>query len=432
MKKLLLFLILFAAPSFAQTRYYLGPWVWAVDAQSNGQWQRPSNAIAAIDLRTMSQQGSPGPTANGFGLFATTGTLSSPYVAMGQGNDMATVNVTNTMRNNWESRLGYRPVGTNLAAILWDQLTAGSDPSGAAGPKPLMPGHDNQLELRLGVYRRTEGFRFGVHSHTAKVEAVHQAAYRTVHDDAVAKRVPDDLPGKVLDMWVEKYGISKADKATWERLVPSDLRSTATLVPHATTITENFNGTDSDTVCAQLSCTEVDGDWDLVSNKARLVSNFGSTMRDVRADSDLSSVDHYSQIVADNESGTVSYVATRFASAAETFYYYGIDLNHPASGEWEIGKVVTGTKTALSTVGSVDTSGAPATLYGQSNGSSLELKVGGVSKTTVTDSAITTGTRCGVVGYDPAGVTGPEFDDLTCADLAAATDNTVLQTIMIQ
>lgn len=429
MKKLLLAVALFAASAQAQN-YYLGPWVWKMDSLG-GAWHPPDSSVTWMDLRSYPQRATRGPGPGGVGFFQTTETLGAPYVLVGTGN-IETSRMDNFRRNNWMSKTGYRPEAATLSEALWGQLTEGSDPSGRFGVKSWLPDSKSNLRLVFGDFIRSEPFKFGEHPHSSKVEQRLQLAYREMVADVQAGRVPADLPGKVLDMWVDQFGIAKEDRMLWSRLVPPDLRADAVLVPHATTITESFNGADSDTVCVDLTCTEVDGDWDRVSNKAQLVTDFGSQSREFRADSDLSSGNMYAQIVVDNESGTLSFVSTNFSSSAEDFYAFGVSLNHPASGTWQIWEVAAGVRTSLAVSSGTDTSGAGVTFYGEYNGGNLDFKVGGVSKLTASDSTYGTNVRCGNMATDQTGVTGPEFDSLECGDIGSPpADPTVIQVITV-
>src|SRR3990167_1223945 len=54
------------------TELSLGRWEWiAGDAVTDSHWRAPGgNAVGALDLRTLPQCGTPGPTLDGWGLFA--------------------------------------------------------------------------------------------------------------------------------------------------------------------------------------------------------------------------------------------------------------------------------------------------------------------------------------------------------------------------
>lgn len=191
-----------------------------------------------------------------------------------------------------------------------------------------------------------------------------------------------------------------------------------------TTITESFNTSDGDTLGPDLTWTEVDGDWDIVSNAAELISNFGDVDRCARAEHDLASADHYAQVsILQSVLGSDAGVCVRFASAAETFYagaWYGT----PFAGTYTIWKVVAGTRTSLATLSEAATLPFTIRLEVEDDGSGnadLTLYKDGVSKVTYTDSSspIAGNTRCGIYGYDPtgSGTSSPRLDAFEAGDL---------------
>jgi len=435
MKKLLLFLLLFAAPAQAQN-YYLGPWVWVVttadpengDVVNDARWEPPANTVASIDLRTPAQAGTPGPTAQGFGLFAVNGTLGTGYFLLGSGADISQVSINNQRRNGWESRLGYRPAGATLAAVLWDMLTNGADATGASRVKPLMPGHDRRLRLFFGGFTRDEAFALDWHPHAEKVIAVERENFRQLHEDALAGLLPSDAPMRYVDVLTEKYGVAKNDRAAWEQFIPEELRGPG-LVAHATTITEDWNCTDSTNLDCDLDWTETTGDAEIIGNVAE-GNNSGAHVY-ARAESDLSGTDHYAQVQIIGGGGTQTTrgagAAARFAGAANTFYWAQQVGGASGNGTFRLFKVVSGTPTALGT-GSSQTQLAVKKV--EANGSTIKIYSGGTERESVSDTAITTGTRTGVAWINPNGIW--DVDNFEAADLAAPADDTVLQTIMIQ
>lgn len=188
-----------------------------------------------------------------------------------------------------------------------------------------------------------------------------------------------------------------------------------------TTITESFNTANSDLLGPDLTWTEVDGDWDIVSNAAELISNFGSTSRCARAEHDLASADHYAEAtVLQNTGGGHAGVCVRFASAAETYYAGTHDTG--SSGSLNIFKVVAGTRSTLTTLTSAGARGV-VKLEVEDNGPDVDLRLylDGVLKLSYTDSSspITGNTRCGIYGYDPTGggTTSPRIDSFKAEDL---------------
>lgn len=191
-----------------------------------------------------------------------------------------------------------------------------------------------------------------------------------------------------------------------------------------TTITESFNTSNGDTLGPDLTWTEVDGDWDIVSNAAELISNFGSTTRDARAEHDLASADHYAQAsILQSPSGSHCGVCVRFSSSAETFYA-GVFAGDAFGGTYTIWKVSPVSRSSLATFSEAATHPFTLRLEVEDDGSgnaALTLYKDGVSKVTHTDSTspITGNTRCGIYGYDPtgSGSSSPRLDSFEAGDL---------------
>lgn len=231
---------------------------------------------------------------------------------------------------------------------------------------------------------------------------------------------------KLADWICEEYaGLNPQRKAEFFDLIrPRQWPKCETLWPHETTITDDFDTTDSGTVGHLLTWTEVAGAWDNTSNRCVNSSGAGTTST-IRAESDLSGVDHTSQAtVTQLQSATSRYAAAacRFAAAANTFYMTRIESNStPANSSCRIAKHVTGTTTLLGTGTTVSTGSLPtAVKVGVTSVSTATLTStwGGVDQETITDSSISTGTRCGMLAMS-GGVTKTIFDDFTASDLAA-------------
>src|SRR5207253_2934705 len=105
-----------------------------------------------------------------------------------------------------------------------------------------------------------------------------------------------------------------------------------------TTITDDFNRADGTTIGNQLTWTEVAGTWDTVSNQVQMTGPASdSATYSARAESDLSSADHYAQLVYVN-AGTVTTQAhlgpaARFSPSAQTHY-----LSVPYNGTFYLEK----------------------------------------------------------------------------------------------
>jgi len=216
---------------------------------------------------------------------------------------------------------------------------------------------------------------------------------------------------KLLDSWGEKFRINNPEDV----FIPNDLPS-ETRLAHSTAIVDDFTRADGDIIGNQLTWTEVDGDWDTISNQAEL-QTVGGDVRTARAESDLSTTDHYAQIRAKADpasTGTEHGAAVRFSSSSEICYVgfsYGSDDN-----------IYTFKLNGASQTLIAQTLITPVTddIYKvQANGSIITAYQNGTQRLCSTDTTITTGTRCGIMGFNTS-VTKPLIDDFEAADLAAA------------
>jgi len=432
MKKLLLFVFLLGILPAHGQNYYLGPWAWSLDvldSEAQGVWTSPPGSQSLIDLRTLPEQGKPGPVAEGVGLFRTALVLPPPYTLVGQGADPSQVAITNGVRNAWQRATGYSPSGTTLTEILWDQLTNGADPTGMTGPKPLMPKFDTtvrelRLELHIGSLTRSERFDLATSPLRTKVEAVLQATYRDTVEDVAALRAQPDLPGKVLDFWAEKYRLDKSDKTQWERLVPQEMRDTAVLVPHQTTITESWDCADSGDISCDLTWTEIVPTHSLVGMEVLNTNSGGAGVaRSARAEVDLSSVDHYAQveITAGNDASIQYAGPVARLSSSENTGYLGSQRGLLEGVSFQARKVVSGTVTDLGTGTDQDFTGVKKI---SANGSTLALSHGGSEVESFTDTAITTGTRTGIFYERSNGLW--TLDNFEAVDLGGAAPRRVI------
>ena len=184
-----------------------------------------------------------------------------------------------------------------------------------------------------------------------------------------------------------------------------------------TTITDNFNRAEADALGTSpegWSWTETQNDIDIVSNAAQ---HGAGVLASARAESDLSSDDHYTQVaISCTWSNSFDFAggAVRFDAAANSFYAGGNSNN--SNDTFIIFKVVTGTRTALvSPAGTID---AVATVKIQVDASALELFSETISVATVTDTTFTGQLRAGLYSIDNGGgSTTNNFDNFEASDL---------------
>lgn len=189
----------------------------------------------------------------------------------------------------------------------------------------------------------------------------------------------------------------------------------------ATTITENFNTADSGTLGPTLSWTEQTYDgFAIVSNEAQFLGTSSPLI--ARANTDLASTDHYAQVTITNNGtgGAVRYcgvIARKDSSTTQT-YYVAYIKNGSNVGLY---KCVAGSLTQLGSDAAI-TFGSAKVLKLTCNGSTISVDYDGVNKISQTDTAITSGVRCGLACYQSSsGITvNPLGDSFEAGDLAAA------------
>lgn len=385
-------------------------------------WRVPQGAVGAIDLRSIPDQTLAGVLGvRPYGFFAVSGTLPSEYTLLGSG-DLREIKSQGIMKATWLSLLGYTPRGDTLNELLFDHLTSGSDPTFEDSTPSLMPTSKGILEVHLGGHSliKSEQFRYGLHSHTNKVQAVLHRNYRQMRADIDAGLMDDGHDRRVLDAWLDKYRISKTNRMAWEQFVPPELRDGHPgPLPHKTIITESFNKADSDTLGPDLTWTDIESDIDVVSNQAKVE---GTSFSRSRAEFDLSSNDHYSQVdIIFTGTGTESTLAgciARVAASAITFYRTMIF--RPDSKIY-LGKVIEGVLTTIGTPVSI-TPSFPEAYKLDCNGSTLRGFQAGVQRITTTDTAIPGNLRTGIEGWrSTSGESKPIMDNFEAADLPSGT-----------
>jgi hypothetical protein len=385
-------------------RYALVPWVWDTSGGLS-RWRLPASSVGGVDLRPLSAQGVAGGAPQGFAfctsLQSVTGTAIATVPHMGE------ANVTTAMQDAWEGATAYRPQGAKLVDLLFDQLTTGSDPDGIDGPKPLMPTVGGQLELHVGGHSlvKSERFRFGIHPHTGKVRDL----LRRQFEDQWEATNGDDHCRRCLDFTCKKYKV-----ADWREFVPVRLHAHVPgRLPHATTVTDNFNRADGG---LGASWTAQSGTWAISTNEAGTSAGAGWNM--ARYESDLSSDDHYSQIEARVVTSAYYGGACRCSSSAVTFYSVGGD------GNLYLFKLVAGTQTTL-TGGAAQAYVVGQNWRSSADGSTIKGYANAVEKASTTDTAITGNLRAGMSQFGNA---GRLHDNFEAADLGGGGGRTTRNT----
>lgn len=412
---------------------YLSPWVW--NTAGGGYWDSPfpDLRVGCLDLRPPSVQGRRGGTPSGVGLFVYQEQVSKPGMVYLGDNVGKLVSTGDADTFQSLLKLADKPEGKTLVDLLWNVFTIYADPTGTDRPRPLMPTVENRLELHLGGFSPIK--TRPTYACNKEMEVVRKAlhyqykkARRASLGWPLVGRYTIPVLGrrlgsprnrdrshylKLLGGMMVKYGIKPTDLD----VVLWDMRNEGWLPP-STTLSENFDTADSDTLGGQLTWTEVVIDIDIASNKAQQGDATANSAG--RAESDLSSVDHFVQadIEALVANTPVTYLLGRFAGAATTYYRGGYRDN--AVNTYIIGKVVTGTATNLFLASATAPGDGPLTTKFTIDGSSLTLNVSGSDVLgPSTDTAITDGTRCGI-GSNSSNVARSKWNNWSAEDLVEA------------
>lgn len=429
--------------------YGLYPWVWDAEQQCH---RPPDGVVSCIDLRPITEQAVRG-QSNGWGFFAwqtgkdvaTELQIPADAIQLGVG-DCRELRPTTTQRQNFRNAMGLTsdPDGEFLVDCLADVLGAKADPTGEAGPKPLLPA-ENELEIHLDGHSKV----WSANYEPAKTLAATATGRANRIRDVLRQDLETafdtggvELVKKVLGSLLLKHGYSRAEiaggaankAAEWRRLLSPKMlaRLGKDFKPSRpqTSYSDDFNRSDG----------AIGGNWnqilsssggylfsaDVVSNQLKVNINVASSYGSVtqaytilRYDSDVSSSDHWTQytlITTDGYSNTPRQMApiVRCSSSANTFYSRVCTCNNGNETFRYFFKLVAGTAT---NIGSSSTNnGGFNQLYKlQVSGSTLRAWFYSVERTT-TDTSITGNTRGGIYHYSTLATGGSSFDRYVTVD----------------
>ncbi len=380
-------------------KYLLSQLVW--DTQDWPMWRAPHQADRMIDLRPLTAQAKAG-TVQGRVLIATErDPLPGEVLLVGRFRD----SLGNNARDAVKDLLGLPEAITvqNIPDLIDLILGPLADPELGILPPPLMPDSGGRIRFNLGEARReykcpTSGTQFD-----NILKMVH-AEYRQVRQQG------GDLHRKLPSVYKNKFRVENH-----ELFIPRDLPRETPVKP-STTLQDTFNVGDHSNLDGQASS---DGWlWEAVEGSgnalfktdtqvyAEGVVAFSASCL-YRAESDLSSVDHYVEAgvmsTSDNLQG-IGLIARKDSSATLTCYECDMVTT---SDVLRILKRVGGTHTSLqdNAAGTLNTS-TFYTVRFNVDGSTLQTLLAGVQQgSDLTDTSITTGTRIGMTARAPGATT---------------------------
>ena len=398
--------------------YYLHPWQWHSGSEDRQEcWYLPNNS-GSIDLRGLIDCGKAGTAGDNPYAFVASEVPLIGGVLLGSG-DLREFKPDGRVKNAWRSMLGRIPVGETLVEWIDDQLHGvNSDPTSMGATPTGTPTTQRNHDIYLQTLVSRKRFSWGDANNNIRVNRLRDVLRRQfeMRWESATNDNERNHALKCLDFECQKYNRRGQDE--WKELVhPRLLAHVKGPVPHETTITDDFNRADANPISTgSFAWTDVGGgDWEIVSNVARQ-STSGVTLRASRAESDLSSADHYAQCdLVNSNQGTArgGGPCARFASAAETYYIAALQ----GDGDMRLAKMVTGTRTDL---GTSDTQAftVPETVRVEINGTTLKRYFDGSEVESITDSAISSNTRTGIAAGSAGGSTAKtEVDDFEAEDL---------------
>lgn len=402
-------------------RFWVGPWVWESTIQPN-HWAMPTGSLASLDLRSIPQcEARVTPQGSAVFVTANATTLGTDYTNLGTDSNAI---LSNPQKAAWRTRFGLpNPLAAStLVDMVWETLTIQADPTGVNRVLPLVPSIDRQFELWIaGTRVKSKRFNLGDDEAIPVIELL-KRMYRQARQNSLDGISHPQHYRKFLGALARKYGID------YRNFIPSDLPDEGELSPE-TTITETFNTANSSTLGPNLTWVEYTANaatdrFTIVSNTCRVIELDVDGGSSARAESDLSSADHYAQVVIAAIGSTTQNkqigACCRFSASAQTHYLARALQTNDTFG---ICKIVAGTLTALgSAVSQVPAASGIVRLT--CNGSSIKSTYSGVDKETITDTAITTGTRCGIFGYSANTLGDADLDSFEAGDLGVLFDAT--------
>lgn len=352
---------------------YVGPWEKRdLDGTGSPCWCGPEESTHALDLRPADAD------EEGQGVFVLPDGASGPRGPFRHIGD------------SWNDRpsnpaIRFLDVTRNNAGTVWELvshlLMDKADPAGEAFCRPLMPKRNGQLKVRLGPLV-VEDKMVRQHRHRNKVMDVKKRTALKLADD-----------GDTLERWL---GFQKRLGWAENEVKLDSLRDRRPKRPQ-TTYTESFDQADSTTLGPDLTWTEVQStSWETVSNRAYSSLN---NYPQATAGSALSADDMSCEADIEFGSGS-SYggINVRANTSNQESYWHWVRFNN-SHGIFRIG--TGGGRTSIASYSYTTGSSTNHTLKIVADGSDIEVFIGGVSQTSVTDTNITGSVRAGIQAYSP-------------------------------
>jgi hypothetical protein len=388
--------------------YGLYPWTWNTPSGGMfGYHSPPTGASAVLDFRPLGEQAKQ-LQSGGYGFFAWGDPAAIPgdAVALGVG-DCRTIQPTTAQRNAMRTTLGLasNPTGAFLADCLASILGELADPTGASGPKPLMPQTDGVEVIQLGghspVWSRAYNPALTLSANPTgranRQRDVFRANMQIAFDVGGVQLLAKALGAALLQHGYQREEVKQGagnKQGEWRQLLPSRLSSQVggafrPVLP-TTSFSETWPNTSNPASTAQGRTWEycnangfTSGQHLVTGNTLRISGAFAHELATCL--SAVSSDNHYAEVLVTAAAGLGFGSATcRNASGAATCYFGGWQFIQAH----RLHKVVAGSFTQLAT--QTELSAPTAKAYTcKANGSTISSATSGLSDLSVTDTTIT-------------------------------------------
>lgn len=410
----------------------IGRWVWNTTSDPpNGYWEPPfpENLLGALDLRSTAQRGSPGPIAQGVGVFTYDISMVGSGLLCPIAGELDTPMSLTTV-NTIASALGLRAgeiAANTMRGILIESYLEHGDPAGETAWKPLRISRNHGVKLYLGGYGAILDEKFSQDSPAFQNTLdVRWADYRRLRESGTSL--------ELLRRWTGYDGLKLFGRAPTaadlDKLLPPEYRQDGTLSPK-TTVTDDFDRADEALEASANWTQQENGNGGsrigIVTNaiQATHIEGFVRTLQHSYSyGTTLSGTDQYGQYVWISHAQTFQpntlYNALRWDVSGLTFYEGGWRRDNANAQHLTIVDSAAGVRTQLATTAESRT--ANDVVKFEVDGSTLRILVNDTEALTFTDTGITAGNSVGLssVSGDATFVNIVTVDDWEAADLGAA------------
>jgi len=416
---LLLLLFTFIAGLVCANDFYIGKFRWNDDDPNDPYWHAPApdKLVGLIDLRPIADQAELGGVPRGYGVFEYSEPVQRPsFIKIGTDPDGV---VAIPKLNEIETLFGTNniPSGTTVSELI-DKLLSTHNTDKLCPVN--MPDRTLHTRVRLG------GREIKKHKVVPLTGPRWPRILNRIHNKYLryTQRPDPDFKRRMLTVWMEKYNVQD------HTIFIPEGEPIVTPLPHNTTITESFNTADSDTLGPDLSWTEISGDIDISSNA--FVTGSDAVAGNAMANSDLSTSDNYAKIDVTDLSRVTNYalvgIRCRHVSSAASssdVMAYGMRIYDSGNDYHRIEKIVSGSSTAISGP-TLFTFSNPDEIKIEADGSTIKGYLNGAEVHSVTDTAIASGTRGGLVTYTGHSNDSISGDNFEAGDIAVARRNPMI------